>query len=447
MSAATVLWIDASAGVAGDMLLGALVDAGVPLQQVQRCIEAVVPGSVRLVAQEVTRAGLRATKVEVEVLAEDPPHRSWAAVRELLRTADLPEGVRTRALAVFGRLAEAEARVHGTSAEQVHFHEVGALDAVADVVGSCAGVEALGVQHVVVSPLALGSGTVRAHHGELPVPVPAVLEMSVGWDVLAGGQGELATPTGVALVTALAERPGALPALRVLATGIGAGTRDTAGRANVVRVVLGTTSDARAFPALARTAHEHPHEHPHEHRERTGAPQADAARAVVLEANVDDLDPRLWPVVLERLLAAGAWDAWSAPILMKKGRPAHTLHVLSPPELADALGGIVLEETTTLGVRRTPVTRDVLEREWVGVDVDGERVRIKVGHRRGRVVQAMPEFADVQAAAQRSRSPARAVLTRAHAAAALAGLRAGAPWPVPGPGEPERECDEAAGTS
>ncbi|WNB87215.1 nickel pincer cofactor biosynthesis protein LarC [Cellulomonas sp. ATA003] len=444
--AAGLMWIDASAGVAGDMLLGAVVDAGVPLATLQAAVDTVIPGSVRLTEHEVSRAGLRATKVEVEVLVDDPPHRSWTTIRGLLDDAGLPDGVRARALAAFGRLADAEGRVHGVPPESVHFHEVGALDAIADVVGSCAGVEALGVGTVVVSPVALGSGTIRAHHGELPVPAPATLELSRGWDVLAGGQGELATPTGLALVTSLAGASGPLPALRVETSGVGAGTRDTHGRANVVRVVVGQPAPTHARPATSSTpaGTDHPGGHP------------DGVRAaVVLEANVDDLDPRLWPVVLDRLLAVGAWDAWLTPILMKKGRPAHTLHVLGSPDAADALGAVVLSETTTLGLRRVDVTRESVERGWVTVAVpisgDGDddyatrtsagtaareddaepaRIRIKVGHRAGRVVQAMPEFDDVGAVARRTGLPSRVVLDRARAAATTAGLEPGAAWPT-----------------
>ncbi|WP_225753287.1 LarC family nickel insertion protein [Actinotalea sp. Marseille-Q4924] len=265
------LWIDASAGVAGDMLLGALVDAGVPLSRLQDAVDAVLPGSVRLVRADVVRAGLRAAKVDVEVLVADPPHRTWTVVREMLAAAALPDDVRDLAQRTFARLAGAEGRVHGVPPEDVHFHEVGALDAIADVVGCCAGVAALEVDDVVVSPVALGSGTVRAHHGTLPVPPPAVLALTPGWDVLAGGDGELATPTGVALVTSLAVRGGPLPRMRVETFGIGAGTKDTPGRANVVRVVVGTAPDGaaplRAHQHDDAPAREdgHRHGHPHEH--------------------------------------------------------------------------------------------------------------------------------------------------------------------------------------
>ncbi len=413
----TTLWVDASAGVAGDMLLGALVDAGVPLRTLQAAVDAVLPGAVALRAAPVQRAGLRATKVHVDVLVADPPHRTWTTIRGLLADARLADDVRGAALAAFARLAEAEARVHGTSPEDVHFHEVGALDAVADVVGTAAGVAALGglgAGRVVVSPVALGSGTVRAHHGELPVPAPAVLELARGWEVLAGGSGELATPTGMALVTALASSSGPLPALRVVASGIGAGTRDTPHRANVVRVVVGEPVAPGAGGAVPSGP---------------GGPDA-----VLLEANVDDLDPRVWPEVLAALLDGGAHDAWLSPVLMKKGRPAHTLHVLAPPAAADPLADAVLEQTSTLGVRRTAVTRDVLDRDWVPVRVGvaGARagtVRVKVGHRGGRVLQAMPEFDDVAALARTTGRPVVVTLDDARAAAHAAGLVPGAAWP------------------
>ncbi|WP_307844883.1 nickel pincer cofactor biosynthesis protein LarC [Actinotalea solisilvae] len=405
-TATRTLWVDATAGVAGDMLLGALVDAGVALATLQDAVDAVLPGSVALRAETVRRAGLRATKVHVDVLVEDPPHRTWTTIRDLLAQAPLDPAVRDRATATFRRLAEAEGRVHGTDPEHVHFHEVGALDAVADVVGTAAGVTALGADRVLVSPVALGSGTVRAHHGELPVPAPAVLELSRGWEVLAGGAGERATPTGMALVTALAEASSPLPPLLVRTTGVGAGTRDDPHRANVVRLVVGEAASPGADVPLPD--------------------------AVLLEANVDDLDPRVWPEVLAALLDAGALDAWLSPALMKKGRPAHTLHVLAAPAGAEALVDVVLGHTSTLGVRRTPVTRTVLDRAWAPVDLGGGAVRVKVGHRAGRVLQAMPEFDDVVDLASRQGRPVADVLDEARGAARAAGLAPGAPWPPDG---------------
>ena len=394
-----LLWIDASAGIAGDMLLGALVDLGVPVATLQQAVDAVLPG-VSLAASEVRRAGLRAMHVEVAA-PDDATSRTWADVRTLVSDAVLDPPVRDLALAVFERLAGAEARVHGVPPEQVHFHEVGAHDAIADVVGTCTGIAALGVR-VVLSPVALGSGSVRTAHGVLPVPAPAVLELVRGWDVAASAPdaGELATPTGVALATTLASASGAMPSMTVGTVGVGAGTRDVPGRPNVVRLVVGEAGDAEP-----------------------------AEDAVVLETNVDDLDPRVWPDVLGRLLGEGALDAWLTPILMKKGRPGHTLHVLALPEDEPALTELVLTHTSTLGVRRTAVTRSVLERGWASVDVLGGSVRIKVGSRDGRILHATAEYEDAAELARAAGVPVVQVLTLAAAAAVAEGLVPGERWP------------------
>jgi pyridinium-3,5-bisthiocarboxylic acid mononucleotide nickel chelatase len=416
---ARALWIDASGGVAGDMLLGALVDVGVPLETLQAAVDAVLPRAARLMRSTVTRAGLRATKVDVELLPprtsdderDERPARAWSTIRSLLDAADLSAAVRAPALRTFQRLAEAEGRVHGLPSDEVHFHEVGAVDSIADIVGSCAGFAALDVRDVVLSPVALGTGVVRTSHGTLPVPVPAVLELARGWEVLPGADGaasapgELATPTGLALVTTAAGRSGPMPPMRVLATGVGAGTRDRLDRANVVRLVLGTAPAGEGDAA------------------------ADTTSAVLLETNVDDLDPRVWPDILARLLAAGALDAWLTPILMKKGRPAHTLHVLARPQDGSALADLVLTHTSTLGLRTTAVRRRVLDRSWALVDVLDGRVRVKVGHRDGHVVQATPEFEDVAGLAREAGLPVGQVLALAQSAAVVAGLVPSARWP------------------
>ncbi|MBC7302816.1 MAG: nickel pincer cofactor biosynthesis protein LarC [Nocardia sp.] len=393
-------WLDVSAGVAGDMLLGALVDAGAAPAALQRAIDAVVPGAVELVCSEVMRAGMRARKVDPVVRAPDQPHRHWSDIRAKLRAAALPEPVRADALRVFGRLAEAEAGIHGVSVEDVHFHEVGALDAIADIVGVCAGLHELEITQVTVGPIALGSGTVRAAHGDIPVPVPAVLAMAGGWPVRAGGDGELATPTGVALLTALATDRGPLPEMCLHSVGIGAGSKDFRERPNVVRVVLGT---AVAAPAV------------------TGS--------VIVEANIDDLDPRVWPSVLHQLLDAGAEDAWLTPILMKKGRPAHTVHALASHELADAVSAVLFAETSTIGLRRIEVGKTALPRTWVTVPVTGGEVRIKIAHQHGRIAQATTEFEDAAAVARTTGRPLHVVLHDATAAAVAHGLVIGAPQP------------------
>ena len=417
-------WIDASAGVAGDMLLAALIDAGAGEDAVRAAIDAVAGGAVRVHTREVTRAGLRALKVDVDIVEPEPPERHWREVHGLLQRAGLPAAVEQRAIAVFRRLAEAEARVHGITPDEVHFHEVGALDAIADVVGCCAALDDLGIATVSASPVALGSGSVRSRHGRLPVPAPAVADLARGWQVSAageragegagqgggqgagqgggqrGGDGELATPTGMALLRTLAAACEPLPPMALETVGVGAGTRDPAERANVVRVLVGTVPK----------------------------PPSDNLQQelVLLEANVDDLDPRLWPGVLSGLLERGAADAWLTPIVMKKGRPAHTLSVLCAAELAEALRERIFRDTSTLGIRHSSWGRVALERAFVEVPVDGDRVAVKIGHRHGRLLQVMPEFEDVAALARKSGKPERVVLQEAMTAAAAAGLVVGA---------------------
>jgi uncharacterized protein (TIGR00299 family) protein len=398
------LWVDATAGVAGDMLMAALIDAGAPLEAVESAVSAVVPGEVALRTSTVHRAGLRALKIDDDSRAEDHPHRSWARIRSMLEDAELPDAVRTTALAAFGRLAEAEGRVHGVATDDVHFHEVGSWDSIADIVGVCAALAALGVTRVTASAVAVGSGRIGSAHGDLPVPPPAVLELAKGWRILAGGEGELATPTGMALIRALAEECGPIEPMELVGIGMGAGGRDVPGRANVVRVTLG--------------------------RPVVDVPAADGMW--VLETNVDDLDPRVWPTVLAALLDAGAADAWLVPIVMKKGRPAHTLCVLTADAGRASLRDNVFALTSTIGVREYPVSRVALDRGWQAVAVRGGEVRIKAAVRAGRIVHATPEFDDAAALALARDLPVRQVLDEAIAAAEAAALRPGARWP----GEP-----------
>jgi hypothetical protein len=374
------VWIDASSGASGDMLLGALLGAGVPLDVLQDGVDAIAPEPVTLAVEQVQRAGFAATRCHVEV-ADEAGHRTWRDVRALLGAADLPEGVRRRAVAAFERLATAEAAVHGSSPDDVHFHEVGALDAIADVVGCAAGLVHLGVTSLSASTIALGSGTTRGAHGPLPVPPPAVLALLAGAPVHAGPVAkEMTTPTGAALLAATVTSYGPLPPMSLLRTGTGAGGRDPEEVANVLRLVLGE------------------------------AVEPPTPGALLLETNVDDLDPRVWPGVLQALLEAGAHDAWLTPILMKKGRPAHTLSVLAPPAAADALRELVFRQTSTLGIRTQPVDRAVLERTERVVEVDCQRVRVKLGLLRGEVVNATPEWEDVAAAAAVLGRPAKDVL-------------------------------------
>ena len=403
MSGTRHAWIDASAGVAGDMLLGALIDAGADLVAIQQNVDAVVGESVRLTCEPVTRAGQHANRLSVEVIAEDLPSREWRSIEHLIATAELPGPVRERALASFQRLAEAEAKVHHVPQDHVHFHEVGALDSIADIVGVAAALHALKIDSISASAVAVGSGRVPGAHGDLGVPVPAVVELGTGWKIFAGGSGELTTPTGMALLSALAERCEDLPPLTLQTSGAGAGSRDTPGRPNVTRVLVG---------------------------QRAAEADADMSDTdVLIEANVDDLDPRLWPGVLTSLIRAGAADAWLVPIIMKKGRPAHTVSVLARADQAAALRLMLLALTSTIGVRETTVSKMALPRGWVNVTVADRDLSIKIAHHRGSIWQVTPEFDDLERASIELGVSPLALLEQTMAVAAVAGLVTGAPVP------------------
>jgi len=395
----TLAWFQCAAGASGDMLLGALLDAGAPLDVVQAAVDAVGTERVVIEVAAVTRHGLAATQAVVRT-HPSPVVRTWGNLRRLLQDADLADPVRARALDVFERLARAEADAHRTSPEQVHFHEVGGLDAVADVVGVSAALHALGVTEGVGSPVAVGSGMVRSAHGLLPVPAPAVVALltEAGAPVYSGDEPyEMCTPTGAALLAATVTRWGGLPPSRIVGSGTGAGSRELDRLPNVLRVILAEPQPADE-PGPARES-----------------------AAVVLEANVDDLDPRLWPGVLARLMDAGAADAWLTPILMKKGRPAHTLSVLAAPEHAEAVRTLVFTETSSIGLRERAVAKWELARAEVVVTVGGQPVRVKTARLDGVVVNAQPEFEDVATVASQTGRPVKTVLAEAVAAAHTAG--------------------------
>ena len=392
------VWVDASAGASGDMLLGALVGAGVGVDVLQAAIDAVTPEPVRLRVEQVSRNGFAATRCHVEV-EDSEHHRTWRDIRARLVAADLDADVRDLALQTFERLAVAEATVHGADPLDVAFHEVGALDAIADVVGVCAGFVWLarasaeggeGPPAVTVSPVAVGSGTVRGAHGVLPVPPPAVVELLRGVPSLAGpGASESCTPTGAALLTTLADAWGPQPAMAVESVGVGAGGRDPDTHANVVRLLVGLAPAAPAGPS---------------------------APPLLIESNVDDLDPRVWPSVIAALLEAGASDAWLTPILMKKGRPAHTLSVLTAAAHAERVRATIWRHTSTIGVREVPLGKHALDREMVAVEVDGQGIDVKLARHDGVVVNAQPEWDDVARAAVALDRPANDVLADAVAA-------------------------------
>ncbi len=379
----TTLWLDASAGAAGDMICGALLDAGADPVALEGNLRTLALGPWSLGLERVRRGALDA--LHFKVVDDAPPdhdhhHTAWSTIRGMLEQAPLPPGARDKALRVFSRLAAAEARVHGIPVDQVAFHEVGALDSIVDVVGACLLLEQLGVTRIIATPLPLGGGTVQTAHGPLPIPVPAVVSLLQGWPAVQDGRtGELVTPTGAALITTLAE-PGPMPTMIPTASGLGAGTRNPSDRANVVRAVLGTPLDA---------------------------PDADAVH--VLETQVDDMPGEWLPAWLDALFAAGALDAWATPVLMKKGRPGLLLSALAKPDGVDAVTQALLLHGTTFGVRLRTTTRRVLDRRWDTVHTDYGSIRVKLGLWRGDVVQVAPEHEDVAAAAHAAQVPLQVV--------------------------------------
>jgi pyridinium-3,5-bisthiocarboxylic acid mononucleotide nickel chelatase len=384
-------WIDAGAGASGDMLLGALIDAGADVTAMTRAVAAVAPEPVTLTSHRVRRAGLVAIHAQVEA-APSSTHRGLADVLALIAAADLEPEVARHASEVFTALGEAEAAVHGVSTAEVHFHEVGALDAIADIVGVCAGMVSLQLDRLHCGPVAVGSGTVETQHGALSVPPPAVVALLTGVATFAGpAASELCTPTGAALLRHWVTAWGTLPPMTIARVGSGAGRRDFASHPNILRLFLGLPAEASASPQ--------------------------AENAVVLETNVDDLDPRLWPAVVTSLLEAGASDAWLTPIVMKKGRPAHTLSVLVPAQHEARVQAVVFSQTTAIGMRRTVTGKLALARELTSVSIEGQRIAVKLARHGGAVVNVQPEYDDVAAAAAALGRPMKAVLAEAIARA------------------------------
>ena len=389
-----IAYLDCVSGIAGDMLLGALLDAGAPATVLLEVPERLGLPGVEIDVLPVERQGVAALHVTVAT-TDRAPARNWSTVRRTIEAADLSAGVRERSLEIFAALAEAEAAVHRVPVEDVHFHEVGAVDAMIDVCGAAALLAALDVQRVVCSPLPLATGLTRGAHGVLPLPAPATLRLLRGAPVYGvdGGE-ELVTPTGAAIAATLADRMGAIPPMTLSATGAGAGTRDSPGaRPNIMRVLLGEASE---------TAH--------------------GGGVVVVETNLDDMLPELVPDAMERCFAAGALDVWTVPAQMKKGRPGFVFSALARPDAADRVVAAILRETTALGCRVSRLDRAELDREERLVQLDGGDVRVKVGKVGESVVNVAPEHDDCAAVARSTSRPVKAVWAEAVAAAAGDGI-------------------------
>jgi len=383
----TAAWFHCFAGIAGDMAMGSLIDAGADIGEVRAMLDRLPLQGWSMEVVPVMRGGIAATKVDV-VVSETAVVRTYAHITGLVDEARLPERVRDRAHATFAALAEVEGRLHRRPTAQVHFHEVGGVDAMIDVVGTCAALEILDVDHVWSSAVANGTGMVRAAHGMLPIPAPAVVELLHGAPTYGTEVPyELTTPTGAALLAATVTAWGPMPRMRVAAAGYGAGTRDLEGLPNVVQVVVGQMQ-----PAVSA-------------RPEPGQP------VLLLEVNVDDVSGETLAHAIAALLDAGAHDAWVTPIVMKKGRPAHTVSALADTALADQVAGVLMAETGSLGVRGDTLQRWPAARVEGQIEVDGVPVRVKVGAGRVKV-----EHDDAARAARRTGLPLREVVSRAEEA-------------------------------
>ncbi len=382
-----IAYFDCFSGASGDMILGSLLDAGLDLEALRGDLSSLGVGGYSLDAQRIRKQGFAATQFEVQIeAAADKPHRHLKHIREIVENSRLPEAVRQRAMAVFTRLAEAEAEVHGTTVEKVHFHEVGAIDSIVDIVGSCLALDRLGIEEVRCSPVPTGSGVVQCEHGAMPVPAPATARLLKGVPLAASEEMfELTTPTGAAILTTLARSFGPVPAMVIDRVGVGAGKREGKTRPNILRVLIGEAASA-------------------------GAASDESDEVLILEANLDDATGEIVGHVYDRLFAAGALDVYSAPIYMKKNRPATLLTVLAPPALRETMEGVIFAETTTFGIRSHLASRHKLARTFETVETGFGPVRIKVGRRQGRIVAASPEYEDCREAAARTSRPLREVM-------------------------------------
>jgi uncharacterized protein (TIGR00299 family) protein len=387
-------YLDCSSGISGDMFVAALLDAGLDAHQLLEELKKLSLGFYKLKRTRALRGGIVGTRWEVEI-GPDQPHRKLGDIEELIGKAALSDGVKEKSLKIFRRLAEVEGKLHGKPAEEIHFHEVGAVDAILDIVGACVGLEALEISELTCSPLNVGGGRVEAVHGSLPVPAPATAELLKGIPVYSSDvEGELVTPTGAAIVSTLAASYGPFPSFKIERIGYGAGGKEFPKHPNVARIFIGQALE----PVKAQAA----------------LPGEDLV--TVIEANLDDMNPQLYGYFVERALAAGALDVTCTSVQMKKNRPGVLLTLLCLPEAADALGQLVFEQTTTIGMRMYEARRRVLERESVGVETPYGTVHVKVATREGKILNVAPEFEDCQRLATEKNVPLKEVMLAAQMA-------------------------------
>jgi hypothetical protein len=454
-----IAYFDCIAGASGDMILGALVDAGLPLETLRERLSALRLADFELRARRVAKNAFAATKVDV-VVADDVPERRLADIEAIVMDSDLAPAIKERAVAIFRRMGKAEAHIHGTTMADVHLHELGGVDTIVDVVGALVGLDELGVEQVVVSPIPLGRGVIRGAHGQIPLPAPATVSLLKGAPIVGSPlEMETVTPTGAALLTSLASSFGPIPAMTLEALGYGAGSRDLP-IPNVIRLLIGESTPALKHQAMHHHPHphehghehphdhehdhehphhhdqeehdhEHPHEHPHEHdhphhhdhehdheHSHTFQPPSTVYRLPstspittlsVLETNIDDLNPEIYEYVMGKLFEAGALDVYLAPIQMKKNRPAILLRVLCRPDDVPAMTAILFAETTTLGIREQTVTRHALPRVIEHVDTPYGPVHVKVAELPDGTTKRAPEYEDCRRLAEEHGVPLREV--------------------------------------
>ncbi len=384
-------YFDCFSGAAGDMIVGALLDAGLDFEALQKQLAGLKLPGCDISASKVRRGALAGTKFTVTASEADQPHRNLDDILSIIRSAALPGRSAETAEAIFRRLAQAEAKVHDMDVAKIHFHEVGAVDSIIDIVAAAVGIEMLGIEEVHCSPIPLGRGTVEAEHGTLPLPAPATVELLKGATtaeaITEGVTGELTTPTAAAVLTTLARSVGPVPAMALSAVGYGAGSREDTGPGeppNLLRVFIGNSADDGSVDCM-----------------------------VELSANLDDCTGEVIGATIEKLLQAGCADAWAAPIYMKKSRPAWTLSALCAPADVGRAEEIIFTETTTLGVRRRTCTRSKLARRHVTVETAYGPIRVKIGSGDGNTITASPEFADCSSAAEAHGAPVKEVIAAA----------------------------------
>ncbi len=366
-------YFDCFSGVSGDMILGALLDLGVELVQLEQAISQLPIKGYKLTAERVKRRQLSGTLLKVQLGQQTQPLRNLNSIQKIISQSSLSPRVQEQAQQIFQRLAEAEAKIHATTPEQVHFHEVGAVDTIIDVVGTLAGLEILGVERVIVSPLPLGRGQINCAHGQLPLPAPATLELLRGCPVYSGeSEGELVTPTGAAIISSLAHTYSPLPLMNIECIGYGAGSRDYSPRPNLLRVIIGECRDSRAAETLTQ-----------------------------IEADIDDMNPQLYGWLMERLFAAGALDVTMTPIYMKKNRPGVRLSVFTPPQLLQQMADLIFRETTTIGLRFSHIQKLKLPRSSQKIDSPWGPVAIKIAQLPDRKFKYTPEYEDCRRIAQK----------------------------------------------